>query len=327
MNPTFYPTLAKSFSNKILRLTIMPTEKCNFRCEYCYERFDKGRMSPGIVLGIKKLIGIRAQDLTSLHLSWFGGEPSLCPDIIRDISKHALEMQKTYGLQYHANMTTNGYLLTRSCLEGHVRVGIRDYQVTLDGYGEDHDATRKMANGRKTFGVIWRNLLSFSKSSLEFCIILRVHFLQDNWRKKIDLLEEIKDSFGQDKRFRVHVIGVSKFGGQNDESMVVATGADKKDIRLELLSHVPQHMREIPEVKYEDYICYAAKGNSFVIRSDGRISKCTVGLYDDKNIVGNIDREGNLVIDDEKIRPWFVGFTEKDRDALACPAKRVLWNY
>ena len=326
MNSTFYPKLAKSFSNGILNLILMPTEKCNFRCEYCYERFDKGKMLPDVVSGVKNLIRIRAPSLSSLHISWFGGEPSLCPDIICDISKHALEMQESYGLEYQANMTTNGYLLTQSWLENYVRLGIRGFQVTLDGFGDDHDVTRKMANGSGTFGVIWRNLLSFTESDLKFCIILRVHFLQNDWREKIELLKEIRGNFEHDERFRVHVIGVSKFGGPNDEALTVASGADKQEIRLELLSYVPQHMREIPDFKYTDYVCYASKGNSFVIRSDGRISKCTVGLYDDKNVVGSIDRDGNLVIDNDKIRPWFIGFTEMDRDALACPANRVLWN-
>jgi len=31
---------------KSLELTLYPTEKCNFRCVYCYEDFALGRMTP-----------------------------------------------------------------------------------------------------------------------------------------------------------------------------------------------------------------------------------------------------------------------------------------
>ena len=326
MTSNFGEQLARSFSNRILRLTLMPTEKCNFRCVYCYENFEKGKMTQDVVSGVKSLIERRAPELDTLTLSWFGGEPTLCPDIIAEVSEYARAMEATYNLHYHANMTTNGYLLTPALLSNCVNRGIRRFQITLDGYGGDHDLVRQYANGRGTFGVIWNNLLLAAESDIEFFIILRVHFFQDQWEEKVGLIEEISRTFGNDKRFCVHVIGVSKFGGPNDNRLTVASGEEKQRIRLRLLSYVPPHMRNTPGEDYENYICYASKGNSFVIRSDGRVSKCTVGLYDDKNIVGKLLTDGNMQIDDAKIRPWFVGFTTRDAGDLACPAKQVLWT-
>ena len=236
-----------------------------------------------------------------------------------------MDLKTLYGLDYCANMTTNGYLLTRRCLERYVALGIAQFQVTLDGYGDDHDVTRRAADGQGTFDVIWQNLLSLRASKARFCVILRVHFLRDGWSAKGRLLERIVAAFGKDDRFRVHVIGVSKFGGPSDELLATASGTEKEDIRQRLLEHVPKRMRQIPGFSCDNYVCYAAKGNSFVVRADGRIAKCTVGLYDDRNVVGSLDSEGKLLIDNHKIRPWFIGFTARDREALSCPANRVLW--
>ena len=326
LTTNFHEQLARSFSDRVLRLTLMPTERCNFRCIYCYENFEQGKMSPDVVAGVKNLIAHRASELDSLTLSWFGGEPTLCPDLMAEVSDHIRAMEAMYHFQYYANMTTNGYLLTPSLLYDCVNWGIRRFQITLDGYGDDHNISRRFANGRGTFGKIWNNLLSAAESDIEFCIILRVHFFQEQWEEKIKLVEAISRNFGDDERFRVHVIGVSKFGGPNDDRLSVASGEEKKRIRLELLSYVPPHMRKIPGEDYENYICYASKGNSFVIRSDGRVSKCTVGLYDDRNIVGKLLTNGTLQVDNDKIRPWFVGFTTGDPGELACPAKHVLWT-
>lgn len=49
-------TRALALDNSIWSLIIMPTEKCNFRCEYCHEDFKIGRMPRAIVDTVKLLI-------------------------------------------------------------------------------------------------------------------------------------------------------------------------------------------------------------------------------------------------------------------------------
>ena len=51
-------------SPKLLELIILPTEKCNFRCTYCYEDFELGKMPEAVQRGIENLITHRAPGLT-----------------------------------------------------------------------------------------------------------------------------------------------------------------------------------------------------------------------------------------------------------------------
>jgi uncharacterized protein len=67
------------------------------------------------------------------------------------------------------------------------------------------------------------------------------------------------------------------------------------------------------------HVCYAAKPNSFVIRADGRIGKCTVALYDDANTIGTLAEDGTVLIDNAKLQPWMKGFETMDLDQLGCP--------
>ena len=48
--------VADSLNNRRLTLILMSTEKCNFRCAYCYEDFAIGKMKKEVVNGICNLI-------------------------------------------------------------------------------------------------------------------------------------------------------------------------------------------------------------------------------------------------------------------------------
>ena len=60
-------------------LTLNPTQNCNFRCWYCYEKHPKGYMQPETVKRIKCLAThiFEKGDTKHFVLSWFGGEPLL----------------------------------------------------------------------------------------------------------------------------------------------------------------------------------------------------------------------------------------------------------
>lgn len=78
----------------LLSLTIMPTEKCNFRCPYCYETFEKGQMSSKDQVALLRYIQKQLRNHTHLHISWFGGEPLLALDTVKHIMANVQKMGK-----------------------------------------------------------------------------------------------------------------------------------------------------------------------------------------------------------------------------------------
>ena len=79
-----------AFNTRRLELILLPTEKCNFRCRYCYEDFKIGKMTSRVVNAVKSLLHNRVSTLDRLDIGWFGGEPLLASEIVRDIQSHAL---------------------------------------------------------------------------------------------------------------------------------------------------------------------------------------------------------------------------------------------
>ncbi len=158
--------IAQSFDNKRLHLIIMPTEKCNFRCTYCYEDFENGKMSRDVVDGIKSLILFRAPDLNTLEIGWFGGEPLLNLKLVEEISEFSKDVMQSSKGYFISSMSTNGYLLDLKSAESLTNKGVSAFQISIDGDRLTHDRSRILASGSGTFDKIWRNLLDIKKTGI-----------------------------------------------------------------------------------------------------------------------------------------------------------------
>jgi uncharacterized protein len=73
------------------KLIFLVTEQCNFRCTYCYENFEKGKMSDDVIEGVIKYVEKRGPQLKNLNVHWFGGEPLLALDVIEKLSNQMLD--------------------------------------------------------------------------------------------------------------------------------------------------------------------------------------------------------------------------------------------
>ncbi len=312
----------RHFSSNYLNLIILPTEACNFRCTYCYETFENKKMPRPVVTGIKSLINRRAEDLDRLDISWFGGEPLLALDVITEISRHALDVAKTEGFTFSSGMTTNGYFLNQDRFLRCVDHKIDFFQISLDGNPDDHNASRKLASGGGTFDRIWSNLIAMKRTPAEFDVLLRLHYTMENFISIGQFARRIRDVFGDDRRFRFFFHNIARLGGSNDESITVMSKEDQKEIESHLwdASGVSRPAGQ----DEEDYVCYAAKGNSLVIRSTGRLAKCTVALNDSCNDIGSISEAGEICIDQGKYQRWIAPLVEADWQNVGCPLPSVM---
>lgn len=310
-------------SNRNFHLIILPTEKCNFRCTYCYEDYAAGRMKKETIQGIKALLERRCaeEDLEFLNVGWFGGEPLLAKDIILEIAEYAKSLSQKYPrLSYIGDMTTNGYLLDYKTLTALEDVGVRDYQISLDGHREVHNQSRIRADGASTYDQIWANLLTIRDSSLPVHVVLRVHFTVDTLQLIDPLLEEIRKEFIHDQRFSVFFKAVERLGGPNDAEIKIFSETEKEEaVKLLKTKLYGENLPVSPPHIQPGDICYASRPNSLVIRANGDVGKCTVALYDERNKIASLKPDGTLEIIPGRLAPWIRGLKTLDLATLACP--------
>lgn len=314
-------TLAEALSPRRFHLILLPTEKCNFRCTYCYEDFAVGRMRPAVVTAIKRLLERRIPNIDALTLSWFGGEPLLARDIMLEIGQFAHQLCLEHDVSLLGHTTTNSYLLTPPLLQRLVAIAHREFQITLDGDQDWHDRTRVLANGAGTFEKLWTNLQSYRSVAGPFQVCLRLHVHRDNVESMKRLYERLKCELLDDPRFTAGFHKVSWLG-----SRPISENLLEEPQYLDALSYITgddRAVREpgsgISEYNLNDYICYAAKPNSLMIRANGRIGKCTVAIDDERNDVGRLNDDGTLNIFEERLRKWFAGFANPTLETLGCP--------
>jgi uncharacterized protein len=310
--------LAGSLSNQKFQLILFPTEQCNFRCVYCYEDFEIGKMPDWLVEATKTFISNKIPHLKYLSLSWFGGEPLLAKDILFNVAEHSQKLAKKYGCKLSGDLTTNGFLLDVKTLTKLVELNQNRFQISIDGDKESHDKTRLTRNGRGSFDKIWARMLDAASTELDFSITLRVHVTDLNHDSVLTFCERYDATLKSDKRFKLFFKAIEDLGGDNQASIEALTSQQSaKSLVKELTERYSETALSLGSKSH--YICYAGKPNSLGIRANGNLNKCTVALNDDRNSVGKINPDGTLTLNNEKFSSWIKGFTTLDSWQMGCP--------
>lgn len=294
-------------------LVVMPTERCNFRCTYCYETFMKGGMPNDIVEGVVSYIERVVPQFKSFDLAWFGGEPLLQLRTIERISRVFRDVQKRCGTRGTISITTNGYGLTDKAISILANLHVDVYQITVDGPKEIHDRQRLHINGSGTYDRIFGNIERLFNHDDQSKIVLRVNIDTSSavvgttvrrW-----LVDEINPRFKMyGSRFEVHVVPIWA------ADTTAIDGICLTDVtRYQVWSSVLEAAVEGGNLR--DYLaaavsklgglaCYAGRPHSYVVGADGTVYKCTVALDLPQNQIGSIRSDGELIINPDRERVW-----------------------
>jgi len=134
-----------------MHYTLHITNSCNLACRYCYvHRQQPKRMTTDTA---RTAVDRAAQGGGDVGISFFGGEPLLEKQLIRDTVAYGRAVEAGTGCRFHFKITTNGTLLDdaflRWCGENHVMVAL-----SIDGTAAAHDAHRRTADGEGSYAAV-----------------------------------------------------------------------------------------------------------------------------------------------------------------------------
>jgi uncharacterized protein len=224
------------------------------------------------------------------NLSFFGGEPLLYfkKEVIPIIDTYVEACRKN-GLTPQVFFTTNGYLINEELIAYFKNKSIHcGFQITLDGYKEQHDQVRYVSANKGSYEEIIKNIKLVIVNN--FTVRLRVNYTDKNIAGTYQIANEFNDIPREIKQ-RNLLMDYQRVWQDDkidntfdivDENInkIVAAGVNVTS------TYSPDNVKRS---------CYADKRNSAVINYNGDLFKCTARDFTTVKRAGYLSEEGNLV--------------------------------
>lgn len=139
------------------KYTILITQQCNLTCKYCYIAKKQAVMSHSIAEKVVNFIFEHASSDEKINIGFFGGEPLLEFELIKDITdliiKHPCFNKKFVELK----IVTNGTIFSNEIADFIIKHGI-GLVISCDGPPIVQNALRLFKNGHNTSDIIKDNI-------------------------------------------------------------------------------------------------------------------------------------------------------------------------
>ncbi len=139
-------TLKQKTAGVVKALCLHIAHTCNLNCSYCFA--SQGKYSGERAL-MSLEVGMRALDFLiensgtrrNLEVDFFGGEPLMNFDVVKELVKYARMREKEAGKNFRFTLTTNGMLIDDDVIDFANRE-CSNVVLSLDGRKEVHDRYR-----------------------------------------------------------------------------------------------------------------------------------------------------------------------------------------
>lgn len=232
-------------SHEVKALCLHICHDCNLRCRYCFA--DEGAYHSAREFmseeTAKKAIDFLIENSGKrkvLEVDFFGGEPLMCLQTIKNVVVYAREKGDKAGKKFLFTTTTNALLLDDDAIDFFNRE-MENVVLSLDGRKEVHDAIRKTVNGKGSFDYVIDHVKKFVRSRGDKSYYVRGTFTAKN----LDFSED--------------VIFLAENGFDSISMEPVVTEIDDLAIKKE---HLPQVLNEYERL-CDRYLGKYEKGEGF----------------------------------------------------------------
>jgi uncharacterized protein len=140
-----------------MKYTLCITHDCNFACDYCYIGKRDARMTLPTAQRIINAAFQRTPPDENIDFGFFGGEPLLAFDLIKDITAIIKSHPGYSPKRVEIHLVTNGSLFSDEVAD-FVRAHNLGFGISCDGPQEVQDVFRRFRSGQPSSAVVDANL-------------------------------------------------------------------------------------------------------------------------------------------------------------------------
>lgn len=181
----------KARHTEIKALCLHVAHTCNLACSYCFAKqgnfsgeeaimsFETGKRALDFLIE-------NSGDRHNLEVDFFGGEPLLNWEVVKDLVKYARSIEKDAGKNFRFTLTTNGVNINDDVID-FCNEEMQNVVLSLDGRKEVHDKFRVTPNGKGSYDLIVPKFQEFVKRRGDKDYYMRGTFTKNN----TDFLQDI----------------------------------------------------------------------------------------------------------------------------------------
>ncbi len=146
-----------------MRVQMLMAQGCNLGCRYCYAwrngSNQKKTLMPFEVAkaSVDHLVR-NSSTRTDLQVTFFGGEPLLNLEVIRQVVSYCRDIEKATDKKFLFELITNGTLLNKEIIDWLVAEKFLLF-ISMDGWREMHNHNRPSMDGTDQYDIILANAL------------------------------------------------------------------------------------------------------------------------------------------------------------------------
>lgn len=174
---------------------------CNLRCEYCFGEGGtfggkRERMNAATACAAIDFLIEKSGDRKNLEVDFFGGEPLLNFEVVKDAVSYARMREKECGKLFKFTLTTNALLLSDETAD-FLNREMDNVVISLDGRKHVHDAMRKTAGLKGSYDIAMENARRFKRLRGDKSYYVRGTFTAKNLDFSKDVLHLADEGFDQ----------------------------------------------------------------------------------------------------------------------------------
>lgn len=298
--------------NTSLQFVIMLSDNCNYHCVYCFEENQLCKFGDMTIETQKDTIDFikreceKVKKLEIVNIEYFGGEPTLCSDIIINISNELTPYFESLNVKYESCIVTNGRFFNKEFIEKIKDCRLSLCQITLDGMPKSY-AKLKGCKESDFYAVI-QNIKDLQD---KLHIQIRIHI-----NHNVEELKELMHFIAKEKLkvgiYYQHIKDMDLTAEEYQEAFAYYV-EEVKEFEKFLKDNDYTHYFDNRFFKYT-CACPANDSNRFAITNQGDLYRCPEQLTNPTLKIGNI-KDGVL---NKELDDYFVENNPLPNENLDC---------